>query len=294
MMDKKPLITVGIPVYNAEKFIAIAIRSVLNQSFTDFELLITDDGSSDNTIDIINSFNDERIRLIKDGENKGISYRLNQQLSFARGKYFCRMDADDIMLPWRLKEQVEYLLNNPNVDVIGGGAFIIDDENNIIGKRVSAHGFQLTYDMWESGHSFMHPTVFGKIEFFRKFKYRKDLIGVEDMDLWFRASRESIMFYIPELVMCYREPLSLKLKTYLFRQKQTRQFLRKQDVRSSIGCYNRVKRQTMSYIKSLIAIIACLTRSDSKFIMRRNSLIDKNSSIFMEANSFIQKLEKGI
>ncbi|MCM1141402.1 MAG: glycosyltransferase [Muribaculum sp.] len=294
MIDKKPLITVGIPVYNAEKFVAIAIRSVLNQSFTDFELLITDDGSSDNTVDIIDSFNDERIRFIKDGENKGISYRLNQQISLAKGEYFCRMDADDIMLPWRLQKQVEYLLKNPNVDVIGGGALIIDDENNIIGKRLSPIEFQLTLDMWKSGHAFMHPTVFGKTKFFRKFKYRKDLVGVEDLDLWYRASKESIMFYIPDLVMCYREPLSLKLKTYLFRQKQTRLFLRKQDVRSSIGSYNRFKRQIMSYIKSFIAIIACLTHSDSKFIMRRNSYIDKNSSIFMNVNSFIQTLEKGI
>ena len=126
-MNKEPLVTIGIPCYNVGRFIALSIRSVLMQTYTNFELIITDDGSTDNTVDEIRKFNDSRIKLSVDGENCGISYRLNQQIDMAKGNIFIRMDGDDIMFPNRVEEQVKYLQEHPNVDVIGAGAVIIDE-----------------------------------------------------------------------------------------------------------------------------------------------------------------------
>lgn len=290
MPKKKPLITVGIPVYNVEKFIASAIKSVLNQTFTDFELIITDDGSTDETENIVRTFNDTRIRYIRDGENRGISYRLNQQICLARGEYFCRMDGDDIMLPWRLHNQLQYLQQNPNVDIIGSGAFIIEDNNTIIGARTPKRESQITTVLWEAGRSFIHPTVFGKTEFFKRYQYCNDLIGVEDMDLWYRASKDSTLVCIPEIVLCYREPLKLKLGTYLFRQKQTRKFWIKPEVKQYFGLFRSCLHISKSYIKSLIALLVFLTQTDSKFIRRRNSSIDEDSQIYKETLVFLKQL----
>ena len=124
-----PLVTIGIPCYNVGRFIALSIKSVLAQTYTNFELIITDDGSTDNTVDEIRKFNDSRIIMIVDGENHGISYRLNQQIDMAKGYIFIRMDGDDIMFPNRVEKQVKYLQEHPNIDVVGTGAVIIDDEN---------------------------------------------------------------------------------------------------------------------------------------------------------------------
>lgn len=128
-------VTIGIPCYNVGRFIALSIKSVLAQTYTNFELIITDDGSTDNTIEEIRKFNDSRIKLIVDGENHGISYRLNQQIDMAKGDFFIRMDGDDIMFPNRVEEQVRFLYSHPNVDVVGSSIVVVDDETKIIGFR---------------------------------------------------------------------------------------------------------------------------------------------------------------
>ena len=88
MISDIPLVTIGIPVYNSEKFLAQAISSVLRQSYSNFELIITDDGSTDASVSIAQSFKDDRIKVIVDGQNRGISYRLNQQIELANGFFF--------------------------------------------------------------------------------------------------------------------------------------------------------------------------------------------------------------
>ena len=218
---KEPLITIGIPVYNCESFIALAVRSVLDQTYKNFELIITDDGSKDKTVDILHHFDDPRIIIISDGENHGIVYRLNQQIKLAKGKYFVRMDGDDIMFPDRIERQVAFLETHKEVDVVGGSAVIIGDDNEIIGMR----GYVKGEDVYTCT-GFIHPTVCAKIEFFRKYKYRDELKGIEDFDLWTRSNKVAIFKILNDPVLFYRDPLKFKLKTYLFRQEQCRNGLR--------------------------------------------------------------------
>lgn len=117
-MEKSPNISICIPMYNAARFIKDCIDSVLSQSFQDFELLIVDDGSTDNSCAIVNSVRDNRIRLIRNQHDYVGS--LNMLLDEAKGKYIARMDADDVMYPNRLSIQYEYMENHPDIDVIGG------------------------------------------------------------------------------------------------------------------------------------------------------------------------------
>lgn len=286
---QQPFVTVGIPAYNAENFIGLAITSVLNQTYTDFELIITDDGSSDKTLEIVRSFRDSRIMVVSDGQNRGISYRLNQQIEMAKGKYFARMDADDIMFVDRLERQIAYLEAHKDVDIIGGGAYIIDDENNIIGKRVRESEIIITPDSWYNGASFIHPTVTGKIEYFRKYGYSDELKGVEDQNLWFRSSLESKLVDLPEIVMFYRDPLKFKLKTYLFRRRQNRKQWRKRELIERLGRYKCLKGICLSYYKQVVVISIKLIGLQSKLLSKRNTVIGAT-----ETSSALKVFEKSI
>lgn len=214
-MDKGLKITIGIPCYNAEKFLAQSIASIINQTFRDWELIIVDDGSIDQSLSIAKSFKDERIRVITDGTNKGISYRLNQLIEEAHGEFFCRMDADDIMFPERIRIQLKYLLEHPETDVLGSYAVVIDDDNKILGLRKSTIPDHMNECF--KAVPFIHPTVMGKTSWFKKYGYTYDLKGVEDADLWIRSFSDSKFAIIDEPLLFYRDPLQLKLKTYQFR-----------------------------------------------------------------------------
>ena len=121
-----PDVTVLMPARNAEKYIADAILSVINQTYTNFELLVVNDGSTDNTASVIKSFADSRIKLIEQ-EALGISPALNKRVEEARGKYIARFDADDICLPKRLEKQAGFLDKNPDYVLLGSDAEYIDE-----------------------------------------------------------------------------------------------------------------------------------------------------------------------
>ena len=123
------MVTIGLPFYNAEKYLALAIESVLQQTYTDWELLLLDDGSTDNSLSIAQSYaqKDSRIKVISDGKNKNLATRLNELPSLAQGLYLARMDADDMMHPARIERQLAVLETHPEIDVLGTNAYIIND-----------------------------------------------------------------------------------------------------------------------------------------------------------------------
>src|SRR3989442_4795829 len=114
VLHSRPLVSIGLSIYNAEATLAIAVKSILAQTYPAWELLLIDDGSHDASSKIAQSFKDARIVVVSDGQNKGLSARLNQAIKMARGKYFCRMDQDDIAFPNRLERQVEFLETHPD------------------------------------------------------------------------------------------------------------------------------------------------------------------------------------
>lgn len=274
-MDTKilPLVTVGIPVFNGARFVKSAVMSVLKQTYPHFELIITDDGSSDNTVDIIRLLKDERIRLVADGVNRGISYRLNQQIDMAKGEIFVRMDADDLMFPHRIEEQVKYLQMHPDVDVVGSLAVVIDDENEILGMR---GGNKIDYTLQKLFFStrFIHPTVAGRTAWFRKWKYRESVSGCEDRDLWIRSFNKSKFADIDAPLMFYRDPLQFKLRTYLYRQ---RKILRNSYMLRKYAGYSVLMSCIIkSIVSSSAACLLCILGKDKKMISRRNVEISDN------------------
>jgi len=132
MMNKQDIqVSVVMPAYNAGPFIAEAIASVLAQSFTHFELIIVNDGSTDDTVAIIQSFNDPHIVLVQQ-ENKGVAAALNTGLQYARANYIARFDADDICYPYRLQKQFEFITHHPEYTVIGSAVDYVEQQGEYI------------------------------------------------------------------------------------------------------------------------------------------------------------------
>ena len=203
-----PSVSVILPAYNCEKYIARAIESVLYQTFTDFELIIINDGSTDRTEEIIKSFSDPRILYQINNPNQGLVFTLNKGIEIAKGKYIARMDGDDIAFRERFEKQLNYLDKNGNVDLVATVVALIDendhpcgtwesDERNISEKDIRN---QLPKD-----NCIAHPTVMGKMEIFRKYKYNPTQSQSEDYDLWLRMISDGVIIHkLPEPLLQHR------------------------------------------------------------------------------------------
>ena len=280
-MNTKSLVTIAIPVFNCERTIQATIRSILVQSFSDFELLVYDDGSTDNTIRLIEEFMDPRIKILRDGKNKGIASRLNQLIDAAEGLYLARMDGDDIMFPNRLEKQIEYLLSHQNVDVVGAPAVVIDESNNIIGLRGGLCREWNADDLFMSSR-FIHPTVMGRTEWFKLWRYDEKLSGCEDVDLWIRSYIKSRFADISEPLLFYRESLKLRLTTYLKRERLLLKYawnnIRTMDNLSTILFVT-----CKIIISSVSAIILHLLKREEKMIRRRNIKLSSEEIVRYDA-----------
>ncbi|HEY9783691.1 MAG TPA: glycosyltransferase family 2 protein, partial [Leptolyngbyaceae cyanobacterium] len=208
------LVSIGMPIFNCEKTLNSAINSVLNQTYSNWELILIDDGSKDRTLSVAKSFNDSRIKVISDGLNLKLPHRLNQIIAISKGKYFARMDGDDVSYPDRLQTQVEYLENYPNVDILGTQILIFDDDGNPRGKSALTQSHQEICCRPWAGFSLAHPTWMGKLEWFSAHKYREEAIRMEDYELLLRTYKTSRFACLPQILLGYRVA-SLSLKNNL-------------------------------------------------------------------------------
>ncbi len=196
-----PVITVLMPVYNAEKFLKEAIESILNQTFSDFEFLIIDDGSVDNSAKIIRSYSDSRIRYIQNEKNQGISFTLNKGIELASSEYIARMDADDISYPARLEKQYQYFRDNPDCTLVSSwirGINAAGEAGYVDKLNPAFYFYNLIFTCW-----IYHPTVMYKREIVKKVGMYRSMYS-EDFDLWWRISRNYPFYTLPEVLLDYR------------------------------------------------------------------------------------------
>ena len=212
----RPLISVVMPVYNGEHYLREAIDSILDQTFTDFEFIIIDDGSTDRSAKIIRGYNDARIRFVRQ-DNAGLPAALNKGIELSSGKYIARMDADDISYPERLFIQFNYLRRNPDVVVLGGAAILMDEGGNDICKMIPPiSGVDIKNKLPET--PFIHPSVvFLKQCFFEAGRYPESLkYAPEDAALFNKMSKLGVFANIPQPLIGYRlTPQSLSLRNGL-------------------------------------------------------------------------------
>lgn len=196
-MDQLPIVSVVMSVYNGSRFIRDSIESILSQSFTDFEFIIWNDGSTDISEEIIMSYTDPRIRYFYH-ENMGLGKALNMACREARGKYIARMDDDDISLPDRLQKEYNYLETHPDVVLVSSSAYYIDEKGEYIGQS-----FQYTHPRVIKSRIFHPCAMFRKIEYNKTQGYSAAK-NSQDTLLWSKLSKYGKLANIEEPLIKYR------------------------------------------------------------------------------------------
>ncbi|HEY6976145.1 MAG TPA: glycosyltransferase family 2 protein [Chitinophagaceae bacterium] len=201
----KPKVTVFMAVFNGEKFIRQAINSILKQTFNDFELLLVDDGSTDNSVSIIREYSDDRIRLLQNETNLGLFLTRNRGIEEARGKYFATLDCDDIATKRRLELQMKYFQQNKKAAVCAGRVIYIDNHSRRIGTRSPLSGDQDYYKaLLLFTNIFINSAAMIDMNVLKKFKYRIGYEPAEDYDLFERIAAEYEIGIINDFVCNYR------------------------------------------------------------------------------------------
>ena len=177
-------VTVLMSVYNGEKYLKEAVDSILNQTFTDFEFLIINDGSTDKTLEILQSYHAPRIKIINNEKNTGLTKSLNKGLRTAKGEYIARMDADDVSLPTRLERQVKFMTQHNEVGLLGSSWYTINGDGKKTGINKAANGKQAVHFMCH-GSVVMRKWCLEKVE-----SYREVFELAQDYDLWLRIADE--------------------------------------------------------------------------------------------------------
>ena len=212
MVKNSPQLSVLMPVYNAERYLAEAVESVLSQTFSDFEFIIIDDGSTDRSLEILQRYaeQDDRIRLVS-RPNTGLIGALNEGLALARGELIARMDADDISLPERFSRQLEYLLAHPNCIAIGSRAVMIDPEGAPLCEmsKEATHEEIDAFHLTGRGGALLHAASMIRREILKAVGgYRKEFPDAEDYDLFLRLAEVGRLANLPEPLYRYRQHLA--------------------------------------------------------------------------------------
>jgi glycosyltransferase involved in cell wall biosynthesis len=204
----QPAISIVLPAYNAATYIEETISSLLSQTFTDFELLVVDDGSTDNTVTLVKTFTDSRIVLIQNTQNLGLVKTLNKAVSLCNGIYIARMDADDIAGKDRLQLQKDFLDVHSDIAAVAGWVSFINE-----------HGFET--GIWDLDRKtntaaaikkallrencIAHPTVMIRTEVLKKYLYKESQQHIEDYDLWLRLVADGLQIAkVQQPVLFYR------------------------------------------------------------------------------------------
>lgn len=203
-MNKGPLVSVLMPAFNVEKYIDQAINSILSQSFTDFEFIILDDGSTDSTRELIQSHSDPRIIKVFLDKNNGLVSARNQLVSMARGKYLAFLDSDDIAAPERLSIQLEYLTAN-NLDLCGTDHLVLFEKNGKIKRSKQRHSDADIRGMISVCSPLCNPSVMGLSDIFKNTPYQTDNDGAEDYVMWVSMALNGHKFgNVPKNLITYR------------------------------------------------------------------------------------------
>jgi glycosyltransferase involved in cell wall biosynthesis len=202
--EPKPKVSVLMPAYNAERYLEYAVRSILQQKFRDFELIIVDDGSTDRTPNILSDFakKDLRVRVTKNESNLGIVQALNKGLAMCRGEYVARMDADDIATHDRLLKQIGIIEKDPEISVLGASVCYIDAK----GQELNVVRECRTDKSLLSANPLLHPTVVIRKKVLDKIggRYEEKYRYAEDYFLWLKLSKQGKLHAIPDIVLKYR------------------------------------------------------------------------------------------
>jgi glycosyltransferase involved in cell wall biosynthesis len=184
-------ISIAIPFYNAEEYLLDAIRSVFAQTYQDWELILIDDGSTDNSLAIAQSIKDPRVRVYSDSQNKKLAGRLNEVSRLAKYEYIARMDADDLMFPERLEVQMKCFISNPDLDIVTTGVYSVLNDLTIKGIRGSNFEYPKYQEILCRKVGITHAALLARKSWYQRNFYDETLSIAQDLDLWIRSSKNN-------------------------------------------------------------------------------------------------------
>jgi len=210
-------VSIGIPFYNPGDDFKEAILSVIKQSYTNFELILLNDGSCDNSLEVAKSFSDPRIIVISDGTNKGLPNRLNELIDISTGDFIARMDADDLISEHRLQQQVDFLLANPELNLVSTGICSISNNSVVVGYReaVQKNNKCVSVSSVIFGKAnIAHATIMARKSWYARNRYNEKAKLMEDYQLWIDAAikNDLAVGYISTPLYFYREESSTSSK----------------------------------------------------------------------------------
>ncbi|MDC1395828.1 glycosyltransferase family 2 protein, partial [Bacteroidia bacterium] len=185
---ERPFISIAIPFYNAEEYLVDSIKAIFAQTYSNWELILIDDGSSDGSLAIANSVDDNRVRVYSDGKNKKLARRLNEIAHLAKYDYLARMDADDIIAPEKLELQIRILLDNPTLDLVTTGVVSVSNDLTYVRHRGESANSVGLMDLVHKTKGVTHASILGKKSWFLRNPYDEFLKVAQDYSLWVTAA----------------------------------------------------------------------------------------------------------
>lgn len=205
MKKYSPKISVILPVFNGMPYLPSAINSILSQTYKNLEVIVINDGSTDDSLKYLKTLKDKRVKIITDKSNMGLAYSLNIGLKNAKGEYIARMDSDDISHKMRIKKQLVFLIENDQIDLCGSWVVVINEKNQKIGLKKTPLTHQKIVESLDWHSPIIHPTFFAKREFYRSLNgYRQTFDYAEDYDLLIRGEKNNRYANIPEALLFFR------------------------------------------------------------------------------------------
>jgi glycosyltransferase involved in cell wall biosynthesis len=203
--DKAPVLSIIMLAYNAEHYVKEAIESALSQEFHNFELIVVDDGSTDNTYSIVESFRDERLKIHRNEVNKGIVFSRNKGIALSSGRYIGMLDADDVAMPGKFRKQLEFLESNPEFGMVGSWALLIDSTGKETGElwKLSGEPEKIPAIMLFKNY-FVQSSVVFRRSCLPSYNYKEGYEIVEDYKLWIDIMKHSKAWNLPEYLVKYR------------------------------------------------------------------------------------------
>ncbi len=207
-MKQEPLVSFVMPAYNGERFIGKAIQSIQDQTYRNWELVIVDDCGTDHTMDVVRNIYDDRIKILTNENNKGIAFSRNKAIENSKGKYISILDDDDMALPDRLRLQIDYLESHPEIAVVGGRSYWIDENDNIIRSTSSSlTNPQYISAIYLFSGCYINCTCTFRRSIFDDYnvRYQENMLGMEDVLFWIECSKIALMSNVEEFVSLHRE-----------------------------------------------------------------------------------------
>jgi radical SAM superfamily enzyme YgiQ (UPF0313 family) len=231
-MRKSPKVSVIMSVYNGERFLRESIDSILNQTFRDFEFIIINDGSTDRTGEILDSYSDERIKIFNQS-NQGLTKSLNKALRLARGEYIARQDADDISEPNRLEVQVAYLESHPDIGLVGSFAKVINEQGDFTGNELIVPDFsEEIFELLPSRNCLLHGSVMFKRDIIDLVgNYNENFPYAQDYEFWIRISQKFKVANIPKYLYRFRIHHNQIANVHVIQHEKVRNFINNFSIR---------------------------------------------------------------